>query len=61
MLLHVNAMLLISEGFGLFWIHEPMKEIEEHSDKESKMGEEESDKQLFWDSNEIVHGAFLKI
>ena len=54
-------MLLISEGFGLLWMHEPMKEIEEHSNEESEMGKEESDKQLFRDSNEIVHGAFLKI
>ena len=54
-------MALVGEGFCLFRVHKPVKEIEENSYKESKMCKEESNKYFFWDSYEIVHRAFLKI
>ena len=53
--------LLIFESIGLFKVHEPVEEIEKNSHKESKMCKKKSNKYFFWDSYEIVHGAFLKI
>ena len=53
--------LLIFESICLISVHEPVEEIEKNSYKENKMCKKKSNKHFFWDSYEIVHGAFLKI